>query len=142
VLADLMHGRSYVVSGGLPDSDIAVSGDKHGTAIEVYPEDIRLRPDGRNAVCHERAVAEDGCVAFQMLLSVPSDRATIERIGAREGWTTRFRPRGAPKQKPLCNVIEFWVGNRIMLELAPHDMIGDYEQLLQFDRFDKVPAPA
>lgn len=29
-----------------------------------------------------------------------------------------------------------------MLKLAPHDTIGDYEQLLQFDRFDKVPAPA
>jgi hypothetical protein len=29
-----------------------------------------------------------------------------------------------------------------MVELAPHDMIGDYEQLLQFDRFDQVPAPA
>jgi hypothetical protein len=76
-----------------------------------------------------------------MLLSVPSDRATIERIGAREGWTTRFCPRGAPKQKPLFNVIEFWVENRIMLELAPHDMIGDYEHMLQFDQFDKVPAP-
>jgi hypothetical protein len=77
-----------------------------------------------------------------MLLSVPSDRATIERIGAREGWTTRFCPRGAPKQKPLFNIIEFWVENRMMLELAPQDMIGDYERTLQFDQFDKVPAPA
>jgi hypothetical protein len=141
VLAELMQGRNYVFPGGVPDSYIAVSGDKHGTAIEVYPEDIRLRPDGRNAVRHERAAVENGYVSFHMLLSVPSDRATIERIGAREGWTTRFCPRGAPKQKPLFNVIEFWVENRIMLELAPHDMIGDYEHMLQFDQFDKVPAP-
>jgi len=73
-----------------------------------------------------------------MPLSAPSDRATIERIGTREGWTTRFCPRGAPKRNPLFNVIEFWVESRIMLELAPHDMIGDYEQMLQFD---KLPAP-
>lgn len=142
VLAEIMQGRNYVFPGGVPDSWIAVSGDKHGTAIEVYPEDIRLRPDGRNAVRFERGAADDAYVSFHLLLSVPSDRETIERIGAREGWTTRFCPRGAPKQKPLFNVIEFWVENRIMLELAPQDMIGDYEHMLQFDMFDKVPAPA
>lgn len=69
----------------MPDSSIALCGNKHGTTIEVYPQDIRLRPDGRNAVRHERAAAEDGYMAFHILLSVPSDRATIERIGTREG---------------------------------------------------------
>jgi hypothetical protein len=102
-----MRGRNHVFPRGVTDSYIAVSGDKHGTAIEVYPEDIRLRPDGRNAGRHERATVEDGYVAFHMLLSVPSDHATIERIGARERCTTRFCPRGAPKEKPPFNVIEF-----------------------------------
>ncbi|HEY1931542.1 MAG TPA: hypothetical protein VGG99_05985 [Acetobacteraceae bacterium] len=142
VLAELMQGRNYPFPGGVPDSWIAVSGDPHGTAIEVYPEDIRLRPDGRNAVRFERGAADDTYVPFHLLLSVPSDQATIEQIGAREGWTTRFCPRGAPKQKPLFNVIEFWVENRIMLELAPHDMIGDYEQMLQFALLDRMPASA
>lgn len=142
VLAEVMQGRSYVFPGGVPGAYIAVSGDKHGTAIEVYPGDVRLRPDGRNAVRTEQVASGDGYVAFHMLLSVPTDRATIERIGAREGWTTRFCPRGAPKQKPLFNVIEFWVEDRIMLELAPHDMIGDYEHLMQFDQFDRLPGPA
>jgi hypothetical protein len=142
VLAELMRGRNYPFPGGVPDSWIAVSGDPHGTAIEVYPEDIRLRPDGRNAVRVERGAADDAYVPFHLLLSVPSDQAAIERIGTREGWTTRFCPRGAPRQKPLFNVIEFWVENRVMLELAPHDMIGDYERMLQFELLDRMPAPA
>jgi hypothetical protein len=135
VLAELMGGRNYPFPGGVPDSFIAVSGDPHGTAIEVYPEDIRLRPDGRNAVRYERVEADAAYVPFHLLLSVPCDRETIERIGAREGWTTRFCPRGAPKQKPMFSVMEFWLENRVMLELAPQDMIGDYERVLQFDRF-------
>ena len=142
VLAEIMGGRNYPFPGGVPDSWIAVSGDKHGTAIEVYPEDIRLRPDGRNAVRFERGEADEAYVPFHLLLSVPSDQATIERIGAREGWTTRFCPRGAPKQKPLFNVIEFWIENRVMLELAPQDMIGDYEKLIQFEHLDAMPMPA
>ena len=143
VLAELMGGRNFPFPGGVPDSWIAVSGDPHGTAIEVYPEDVRLRPDGRNAVRHERISAEEGYVPFHMLLSVPSDRETIEKIGAREGWTTRFCPGGAPKQKPPFNVIEFWIENRVMLELAPMDMIGDYQAMLQFERIDAMwTAPA
>ena len=141
VLAEIMEGRNYVFPGGVPDSWIAVSGDQHGTAIEVYPEDITLRPNGRNAVRFDRGAEGDAYVPFHLLLSVPASRETIEQIGAREGWTTRFCPRGAPGQKPLFSVIEFWLENRVMLELAPMDLIGDYERMLQFERLDAMPGP-
>ena len=38
-------------------------------------------------------------------------------------------------------VIEFWLENRLMLELAPKTMIGDYEKLAQIEVMDRMPAP-
>jgi hypothetical protein len=140
VLAELMGGRCYPFPGGVPDSFIAVSGDKHGTAVEVYPDGMRLRPDGHNAVRAERAGPDAEYGPFHLLLSVPIDQATVEAIGKREGWTTRLCGRGAPGQKPVFHVIEFWLENRVMLEVAPQDMIGEYEARLQFELLDAVRA--
>ncbi len=142
VLAELMSGRCYPFPGGIADSFIAVSGDRHGTAVEVYPDGMRLRPDGAGAVRGERTSPDGEYGPFHLLLSVPTDQATIEQIGKREGWTTRLCGRGAPGQKPLFHVIEFWLENRVMVEVAPQDMIGDYEQRLQFAVLDAMPARA
>lgn len=142
VLAELMGGRCYPFPGGVPDSFIAVNGDAHGTAVEVYPDGMHLRPDGHDAVRAERAAPDGAYGPFHLLLSVPLDQATIEQIGKREGWTTRLCGRGAPGQKPLFHVIEFWLENRVMLEVAPQDMIGDYEQRMQFAVLDAMPARA
>jgi hypothetical protein len=138
VMAELMGGRNFPFPGGLGDSYIAVSGDPRGTAIEVYPDGMVLRPDGQDAVRGEQTPPKEGYAPFHLLLSVPADQATIERIGAREGWLTRLCGRGAPGQKPLFHVIEFWIENRLMVELAPQDMIGDYERMLQFERLDAM----
>lgn len=142
VLAELMGGRCYPFPGGIADSFIAVSGDAHGTAVEVYPDGMRLRPDGHNAVRGEHAGPDGEYGPFHLLLSVPTDQATVEQIGKREGWTTRLCGRGAPGQKPLFHVIEFWLENRIMVEVAPQDMIGDYERRLQFSVLDAMPPRA
>lgn len=138
VLAELMGGRCYPFPGGVANSFIAVSGDAHGTAVEVYPDGMHLRPDGHNAVRAEREGPDGEYGPFHLLLSVPTDQGTVEKIGQREGWTTRLCGRGAPGQKPLFHVIEFWLENRIMVEVAPQDMIGDYEKRLQFAVLDAM----
>jgi hypothetical protein len=140
VLAELMGGRNYPFPGGVADSFIAVSGDRHGTAVEVYPDGMRLRPDGAGAVRGERAAPDGEYGPFHLLLSVPTAQARVEEIGKREGWTTRLCGRGAPGQKPLFHVIEFWLENRLMVEVVPQEMIGDYERRLQFDVLDAMPA--
>ena len=140
VLAEVMGGRNYPFPGGFKDSWMAVSGDPHGTAIEVYPNGLLLRPDGDSAVRPEQVAPQDGYVPFHLLLSVPIDQAAIERIGEREGWLTRLCHRGPPGQKPLFSVIEFWLENRLMVELAPRDAIGDYERLIQFETMDAMFA--
>ena len=54
-----------------------------------------------------------------------ADRATIERIGAREGWRTEHHWRG-PKGMKIFELYEVWVENRIMLELVTPDMVPAY----------------
>jgi hypothetical protein len=133
VLAELMRGRAYPFPGGFRNSFMTLAGDDHGTAIEVYPDDLALSPDG---LVNTDAPAGFGGV--HVLLSVPVDLATIERIGQREGWVTRLCGRGAPGQKPVFHVVEFWVENRILFELAPMDMIGEYEAVITIAGMDRL----
>lgn len=143
VFAELMDGRCFPFPGGFRDSWMALAGDARGTAVEVYPAGMRLVPDGADAVRPDETAREsgpEGFVSFHMLLSVPLDRAAIEAIGKREGWLTRFCGRGAPGQKPLFHLIEFWVENRVMIELAPLDLIGEYEQSVTIERLDAMAA--
>ena len=44
VLAELMNGRDFPFSGPLPGARMAMSGDPHGTMIEVYRDTITLTP--------------------------------------------------------------------------------------------------
>ena len=48
--------------------------------------------------------------------------------------------RGAPGGPVLFQVIEFWLENELMLEVAPKSMIGAYEKLIQLDVMDSMPA--
>lgn len=133
VLAELMGGRSMPFPGAIPDSHMAVGGDAHGTMVEVYPADVTLAPGTGDA---EQGHALRGqplpaTCPFHFLLSVPLSRGDVERIGAREGWRTRMFGRGAPGQKPAFHVIEFWIENRLMIEVAPQDIIGEYLEMFR-----------
>lgn len=141
VLAELMNGKAYPFPGGIAHSFMAVSGDDKGTMIEVYPATVVLEPGSRDVqVKTGIAAAEPGYVPFHMLLSVPVDEATVTRIGEREGWHTQRFGRAAPGQKPFFDVIEFWVENRLMIEVATQDMLAPYLALIQRDRLDTLFA--
>ena len=139
VLAELMNGRSFPFPGGVANSFMAVSGDDSGTLIEVYPEDVTLLP-GTTDEQQARAGHDPnpGYGPFHLLLSVPTDRATVERIGEREGWRTKYFGRGAPGQKPFFHVIEFWVENRIMIEVATPEMVAEYTQMIRYENLDAM----
>jgi hypothetical protein len=131
VLAELMSGRCYPFPGGVADSFMAVSGDEHGSMIEVYPENIALVPGQDDMQVGTRKDATPGYAPFHLLLSVPLDRPAVEAIGKREGWRTRYFGRGAPNQPPAFHVIEFWVENRLMVEVATPDMVAEYTRLIR-----------
>jgi hypothetical protein len=139
VLAELIGGRAYHFPGPLPGATMAVSGDRHGTMIEVYPESTVMAPgEGEDQVTFRTASTDRPHSAFHAFLSVPHDRAAVERIGNAAGWRTRFFGRAAPGQPPVFHVIEVWVENRLMLEVVPADMIDVYETFMQTERMDAL----
>ena len=139
VLARLIGGHAYRFPGPLPGAAMAVSGDRHGTMIEVYPEATVMAPgEGEDPVALGSQPADRGHASFHALLSVPLDRAAIERIGAEAGWRTKFFSRAAPGLPPVFHVIEVWVENRFLLEVVPADLIEVYENYMQPARMDAL----
>ena len=139
VLAELIGGRAYRFPGPLPGAAMAVSGDRHGTMFEIYPDSVVMAPgEGEGPVSYRSDSAGRHQFGFHALLSVPHDRATIERIGTAAGWRTRFFSRAAPGLPPVFHVIEVWVENRLLLEVVPAGMIEVYETYMQIARMDAL----
>ena len=129
VLGELLGGHVGPFVGPIPGAWVAYANDEHGTGIEVYPDRTRLVPgtldDEQGQVVLGDAPA---AVAFHALISVAVDRQAIEAIGAREGWRTRHFWRGPPGN-PLFELYEFWIENRVMLEIATADMLPAYTRI-------------
>jgi len=127
VLNELFDG-TLTRFGPYRDSYIAWSGDEHGTAIEVYPAGTEMFPDsggGQANFRHEPRAT--GFTATHAAVSVERSESEILALAAREGWRAIRLPRGG------FDVIEFWIENRVMLELLTPAMARDY--LLTTTRF-------
>jgi hypothetical protein len=135
VLAEIIGGRVYPFP-PLPGAFQVVSGDTHGAMLEIYPEGTWLDP----AQGFGRTDAPPAYYPFHLLLSVPAERAEIEGIGEREGWRTDFAVAGYKGQPPAFRLYRMWIENRVMLELVPQSMIGEYESFMQFARLDATMA--
>lgn len=140
VLAELMGGKAFPF-GPLEGAFMAASGDVHGTMIEVYPEQstLEIPADGDQVVFGKQPAPQNW--PFHLLLSVPLEREEVERIGAREGWRTKTFGRGMRGHKPFFHVIEFWVENRFMIEVASPDMEREYKDFLQSARSEVMSDP-
>ena len=129
VLAELLGGYAGPFVGPIPGAWVAYAEDAHGTGIEVYPERTTLIPGEGEAMGAAALGEAPPAVPFHALLSVKAGRAAIERIGAREGWRTLHFWRGPDPQVRLFELYEFWVENRLMLELVTEDMVGPYQRI-------------
>jgi hypothetical protein len=128
VLGELLGGYVGPFVGPIPGSWVAYEDDGKGTGFEVYPEGTTLVPGPGEVEGGPKMCDVVPSVAFHALVSVKVDRATIERIGAREGWRTKHFWRG-PNGVRLFELYEFWVENRVLLELATEDMLPNYTKL-------------
>lgn len=130
VLGELLRGYVGPFVGPIPGAWVAYADDAHGTGFEIYPERTVLVPG--SSTDEQGGVALGGvpaALAFHALVSVAVDRATIERIGLREGWRTRHFWRGPSPEVRLFELYEFWVENRVMLELVTADMLPAYTKI-------------
>jgi hypothetical protein len=128
VLAELLGGYAGPFIGPMPGAWVVYQEDDFGTGIEVYDERTLIVPGAGDAIGDTRLGDPPQAVAFHALISVKTDRATIESIGAREGWRTKRFWRGPPGIR-LFELYEFWVENRVMLEIATEDMLPGYLQV-------------
>jgi len=129
VLGELLGGYVGPFVGAIPNSWVAFAEDGNGTGIEVYPERTTLVLGEGDEMGKVEFHEPPQAVAFHALISVKVDRATIERIGKREGWRTKNLWRGPSPEVRLFELYEFWIENRIMLELATEDMLPNYIRL-------------
>jgi hypothetical protein len=129
VLGELLGGYVGPFVGPIPGSCVAYADDAHGSGFEVYPERTTFVPGQGDDMGEVQLHDVPSSFAFHALVSVKVDRATIERVGKREGWRTKHFWRGPNPEVRLFELYEFWIENRIMLELVTEDMLPNYTRI-------------
>ena len=100
---------------------IALACDEWGTAVEVYPFETELVPgsaDGPASFSKHEQPSRYSPV--HVAISTVLTKEQIYEIARRERWRTLEFFRGPSR------VIEFWVENRVLLELLTIDMKQEY----------------
>ena len=121
VLAEIMGGQNVPAPPNFtPGSRFVLTGDGHGTLIEVLPLGTEIQPDQPEAGFHQRPTPSDAYIATHAYISVEASVDDLLRIGRREGWLTRRCDRG------LFELVECWIENRLMIEFAPPEMKAQY----------------
>jgi hypothetical protein len=109
-----------------PGSFIAVAGDEFGTMIEVYPLGTELAPgSGEEEVKFQQSILPQPLGAIHAALSVPLNQSQIAEIAAKEGWRMVRCNRGP------FEIIEFWVENRLLIELLTPELLPQYLSFMQ-----------
>ncbi len=121
VLGELMDAQVMHAPPNFPKgSRFVLSGDEHGTLLEVLPYATQFRPDEPEAGLHTDVEPNSSFVATHAYISIDIDEEEIMRIGEREGWLTRRCNRGP------FELVEFWIENRLMIEFATQEMRSGY----------------
>lgn len=116
-----LFGGTLTNFGPYKNSYIAWAGDEYGTAIEVYPVGTEMFPDvGPGQANFRHNPCTSGFVATHATVSVNRSKEEIFALANREGWRAVELSRGS------FNVIEFWIENRVMLELMTEEMTNGY----------------
>ena len=123
VIAEVMNGQ-LVPFPPHPGSYMVLAGDEYGTGIELYPSGTELVPGQVEATFAQKASSSQ-FNSVHAAISVAMSQAQIEAIGQREGWLVRLCDRGP------FEVIEFWVENKLMLELLPPVQAEKYLNFLK-----------
>lgn len=126
VLVELFDG-ALTRFGPYKDSYIAWTGDEHGSAIEVFPSGTELLPDAGAGQANFRHNAQaSGYTTTHATVSVRRSVDEIHALAAREGWRAVQLSRGS------FDVIEFWIENKVMLELMTPEMTRGYLAATRF----------
>ncbi|MEY2598923.1 MAG: hypothetical protein RLZZ142_1182 [Verrucomicrobiota bacterium] len=137
VLAELLDG-TLTAFGPYPNAFIAWSHDDPGTAIEVMPAGTELIPHpGEGQAQFRHHPRSSHFTATHLALSVSRSEDEILALAHREGWRALRLSRGSN------DVIEFWIENRLLLEVMTPAMASDYTHAAResFPRKTTTPSP-
>ena len=123
VLAELFKGYCAPFPSN-PGSYVAFAGDEYGTLIEVYPTGTEMIPGEENNSIHYQQNNSSQFIATHAAISLPLNQSEIESIAQREQWRCLLCSRG------YFDVIEFWVENSVLLELATPELAKQYTTVL------------
>lgn len=124
VLAEVWQGKAYPFPPH-PGSYMVFPGDEYGSAIEIYPLGTEIAPKDGDEPNFEYNPSASELTATHAAVSVPTSQETIAQIGDREGWRVQVCDRGP------FHVVEFWVENRLLLELLPPAMASEYLEFVK-----------
>jgi hypothetical protein len=120
VLCELFEG-AITPFGPYQNSYIVWFGDQYGSGIELYPAGTEMIPDAGDGQANFRHNASaSGFTATHAAISIDRSREEILKFASDNGWRALELSRGT------FNVIEFWIENRVMIELLTPDMARDY----------------
>ena len=137
VLAEVMNGEA-VPFFPHPGSYMVFPLDEYGTGIEVYPLETYIKPgEGEQGGIFAEAANVSGFTATHAAISVSATEEKIAEIGKREGWRTVCCNRDS-----FFDVIEFWLENKIMIELLTPEMANQYLQVTKPENLQQMFAAA
>ncbi len=123
VLAEIMGGQVVPAPPNFrPDSWFILTGDQHGTLVEVLPLGTEMWPDDGEAGFHQGTSSP--YLSTHAYISVNVNVESLLQIGEREGWLTRVCDRGP------FDLVECWVENRQLIEFAAPEMKEKYLAIL------------
>ena len=154
VIAELWGGYAMPFPPS-PGGYVAFADDGRGTLIELVPADVHLVP-GTGLPREEGFTLETPTDDFEATfepgnklslfgsvhinINSPLDEESIKAIAKREGWRCFTANRGGG----IFQLIEFWIENRVMLEVNTPEMTAVYTQMATPDnwaQFLESPLP-
>jgi hypothetical protein len=130
VIAELFQGYCAPFPSH-PGSFVAFAGDEYGTLVEVYPLGTEMIPgeDAKPIQYQQNSCSQ--FIATHAAISIPLEQSQIESIGQREQWRCVRCSRG------YFDVLEFWLENTVLLELATPELAQQYTAVLSAENLAK-----
>ena len=121
VIAELFDSKYCAPFPSHEGSYVALAADEYGTVIEVYPLGTEMIPgEDDKPIQFQHQNNHSQFIATHAAMSIPLNQSQIESIADREKWRCVRCSRGSFK------VIEFWVENAVLLELATPELAEQY----------------
>ena len=131
VIAELFNSDYCAPFPSHPGSYVAFAGDEYGTLVEVYPLGTEMIPGKDDEAIQYQENKPNQFIATHAAISIPLEQSEIESIAKREQWRCVRCSRG------YFDVIEFWLENTVLLELATPELAQQYTAVLTPENLTK-----